>query len=284
MENSAHPKHTLDEIALFNRERWNELAQAGVQYSLPALDLDAAAARRMVDPHAMLGPLAGKQVLCLAAGGGQQSAAFALLGAHVTVLELSEVQLERDLLAARHYGHDVRCELGDMRDLSRFSVASFDVVWQAHSLNFVPDAPAVFAQVAQVLNDGGLYRLECTNPFVHGTCIHGDWENSWTGQGYLLASPYADGEVLASDPRWKVETGDRTQQIAGPREFRHTLGTLINGLIAAGLQIRGFWEDVAGDPAAAPGTWLHFKTVGAPWLTLLSQKQWTADEAQSQPA
>ena len=39
-------------------------------------------------------------VLCLAAGGGQQSVAFALLGANVTVFDLSETQLEHDRLAA----------------------------------------------------------------------------------------------------------------------------------------------------------------------------------------
>lgn len=259
----------IDEIVAFNRDRWNELAIGGVEYSLPALKLDQAAAQQMIDPQSALGEVADKSVLCLAAGGGQQSAAFSLLGAAVTVLDLSAVQLERDVLAARHYGYDVRCELGDMRDLSRFLGATFDVVWQAHSLNFVPDTGTVFAQVAHVLRPGGLYRLECTNPFIHGT-----WESSWTGKGDLLAAPYADGEILTSDSHWKVvDEQGVARQIVGPREFRHTLGTLINGLIAAHLQIRGLWEDTNGDAAAQPGSWQHFKTIGAPWITILAQKE-----------
>ena len=44
----------------------------------------------------LIDKIAGKGVLCLAGGGGQQSAAFALLGAKVTVLDFSETQLERD--------------------------------------------------------------------------------------------------------------------------------------------------------------------------------------------
>ena len=39
-------------------------------------------------------------------------------GSNVTVLDLSETQLERDRLAASHYGHSIVTEQGDMRDLS----------------------------------------------------------------------------------------------------------------------------------------------------------------------
>ena len=176
----------VDDIAATNRDRWNALANAGIGFSVSALDLNEQSAREMVDPERILGDLRGQDVLCLAAGGGQQSAAFSLLGARATVLELSEVQLERDRQAAAHYGYTVRCEAGDMRDLSRFPENSFDLAWQAHSLNFVPNPRTVFAQVSHVLRTGGRYRVEFTNPFIHGT-----WDKSWTGTGYLIA-PYAD--------------------------------------------------------------------------------------------
>ncbi|MET0647531.1 MAG: class I SAM-dependent methyltransferase [Pyrinomonadaceae bacterium] len=57
-------------------------------------------------------------MLCLAGGGGRESACFALLGAAVTVFDLSPEQLERDRLAAAHYGTHVETVRGDMRDLS----------------------------------------------------------------------------------------------------------------------------------------------------------------------
>lgn len=56
---------------------------------------------------------AQKKVLCLASGGGQQSVAFALLGADVTVLDISPSQLERDRKAAEHYGIKVHLVQGD---------------------------------------------------------------------------------------------------------------------------------------------------------------------------
>ena len=45
----------MDEIAKHNRERWNGLARAGVQYSRPWTDLDETSARQRVDPLGLLG-------------------------------------------------------------------------------------------------------------------------------------------------------------------------------------------------------------------------------------
>ena len=117
----------MDEIARYNKDRWEELAEANVEFSRPYLDLDPPRARECVDPHGMIGEVDGKDVLCLASGGGQQSAAFGVLGANVTVLDLSETQLQRDRQAAAHHGRRIETVQGDMRDLSRFGDASFDV-------------------------------------------------------------------------------------------------------------------------------------------------------------
>ena len=86
----------IDEIAQYNIERWKALTKANALFTRPYLNLDAASARAKIDPEGRLGEITGKDVLCLAGGGGQQSAAFALLGANVTVVDLSEEQLHRD--------------------------------------------------------------------------------------------------------------------------------------------------------------------------------------------
>ena len=76
---------SFDPLAEFNRQRWNELAEAGIEFSRPMLDLDPAAARRFLDPYGVMGDVSGTRVLCLAGGGGQQSIAFTVLGAQATV-------------------------------------------------------------------------------------------------------------------------------------------------------------------------------------------------------
>ena len=253
----------MDELARYNKQRWEELASAGVMYSRPLLNLDLGSARRLVDAEGIAGEIEGKDVLCLAGGGGQQSAAFAILRANITVLDLSETQLDRDKQVSAHYNLAIETVQGDMRDLSRFDSDAFDIVWHAHSLNFVPDARGVFREVARVIRPGGLYRVHCANPFVHGV------SDTWSGEAYLLKLPYDDGlEVDLDDPYWEFEgTDGEPKRIMGPREFRHSLSSLVNGLIEQRFAILGVWEGSRDEPNPEPGTWEHFKSIAPPWLT-----------------
>jgi hypothetical protein len=104
----------LDDIAITNRQHWEWAVRKGAGCTVPWLDADAALLRvyangqlspvpgpylRMYPAHVLRG-VQDKDVLCLASGGGQQSVAFGLLGARVTVLDLTEGQLEGDRKAA----------------------------------------------------------------------------------------------------------------------------------------------------------------------------------------
>jgi ubiquinone/menaquinone biosynthesis C-methylase UbiE len=253
----------MDEVARYNRARWRALAQAGAVFTRPVWDLDPPAAQRLVDPEGRLGALAGRRVLCLAGGGGQQAPAFALLGAQVTVVDLSADQLQRDQAVAAHYGLSLTTIEGDMRDLAMLAGAGFDLVWHPYSLNFVPDARAVFREVARVLRPGGQYYVMCANPFAGGLGTH-----AWNGTGYTLQDPYIDGAVTTyPDEEW-VYDHSAAPAVPPPREYRHTLSTLVNGLADHGFVLRHLAEHTEpSGPGAAPGTWDHFTTVAPPWLS-----------------
>ncbi len=149
---------------VLNKERWEELSKSDVKFSRPRLDLDTNSARQMIDPEGQLRTIKDTRVLCLAASGGQQSAAFELLGATVTVFDLSENQLAKDRQAAQHDGIHVETVQGDMQDLSAFPPDSFDVVWLAHLINFVPSATTVISEMSRVCRPTGRVRLNFTNP------------------------------------------------------------------------------------------------------------------------
>lgn len=258
----------MDEIAGYNIQRWKALVRVNALFTRPDWNLDAASARAKLDPEGRLGEIAGKAVLCLAGGGGQQSAAFALLGARVTVLDLSEEQLQGDRQAANHYKVSIQTQQGDMRDLSRFPAHSFDLVWQPYSLNFVPEARQVFREVAQVLRPGGRYQFSCANPFVSGLMA-----SDWTGDGYPLKHPYQEGAVVSyPDPIWVAES---REAVPWTREYRHTLSALINGLIGQDFVIQHVsdYTDFHPDPAATPGTWDHFTAIVPPWLNFWAAYQ-----------
>ena len=261
----------MDDVAQFNRQRWQALADANALFTRPALNLDVESARARVDPDHWLGKLAGQRVLCLGGGGGQQSAAFALLGAQVTVVDLSGAQLERDRAVAAHYGIPIETVEADMRDLSMLAAGAFDLVCQPYSINFVPDARIVFEQVARVLKPGGRYWLQFANPFTLGV-----QPGDWTGSGYPLSQQYVDGAGLTSeDATWvyRQREDGGMPAIPPPREYRHTLSTVVNGLADLGFTIHRLSDqsNIYPDLSATPGTWDHFVAIAPPWLVVLCE-------------
>lgn len=226
----------FDDIARSNRELWQSWAADNDQYTKPWLELD----RSILDdyiggrlevlprpymyiyPRTVLEGVAGKKVLCLATGGGQQSAVFGLLAADVTVLDLTDEQLAADREAATHHGYNVTTIQGDMRDLSTFGDATFDLIYQAISIVFVPDVREVYREVHRVLKPGGRYRIgHClaATQVVDDTTVCDD--------GYIVKGVYRGGEIEDADGR----------------EFRHHLSDMFNGLCELGFRIDGVWED-----------------------------------------
>jgi SAM-dependent methyltransferase len=253
----------MDTINKTNRQRWNALANANVEYSKPFLDYTPQKAAEYVYRYNVLREVSGNTVLCLASGGGQDSVAFGLLGADVTVLDISDVQLERDRRGAAHHGLHTKTIQGDMRDLSVFSEDAFDVVWQPYSINFVPSVEPVFEEVARVLKPGGVYYVSFANPFVHAID-----DEAWDGTAYPIFRPYIDGEDLTHYfPHWDVDQPDGEKiKLASPHEFRHTLSTVLNTLAKNGFIFLHLQEWVQPGENPEPGSWTHFTQVAPPWF------------------
>ncbi len=240
----------MDEIARTNRETFAREKREGKPWTIPWLDLGVAAFKACRDgtsdalpepfgndpvDRMMMSGVNGKRVLCLAGGGGQQSAVFSLLGAQVTVFDLTPEQLEGDAHAAAHYGYPVSLIQGDMRDLSSLPAGHFEHVYQPISTLYVPDLREVYAGVWRVLKPGGLYSSDYTFPLL---CLANHIE--WDGQAYRLqvASPYRRGTVLENEAS---EVSLSQGSFIG--EFHHLLSDILNGLIETGFTLKGVWEN-----------------------------------------
>ncbi len=264
-----------------NEKTWNTLSQQGVLCSRPKLDLTPETAYTYLNKKEFYTEsLAGKNVLCLACGGGQQSIAFALLDAKVTVVDFSAEQLKKDQLAAQHYDQQIQIIQADMRDLSFSEDGVFDIVYQPYSINYVPSIEKVWDEVVRVLSPQGLYDLMFHNPYIHGSWKDGCWGNEWKseelweGKGYPIWQPYQDGyPVQTADPHWNFSYQDEDIRIPSPQEYRHTLSTIINGLINRGMEILRIEEETADFGDYKPGTWEHYKSCAPPWIYLLSKKK-----------
>jgi len=253
----------MDHIIAHNRERWNALAHANVMHSVPYLQFTREDAIAYVSVHGVLPDVAGKRVLCLANGGGQASVAFGLLGAEITVLDLSDVQLERDREAARHHGFPVQTVQGDMRDLSMFAENHFDIVWQPYSLNYSPTVEPVFREVARVLKPEGIYQVTFANPFAQALD-----DDSWDGTGYRLRGLCLDGEDISHySPVWEVAQPDgSTIAVDRPHEFRHNLSTVLNTLARNGFILLYLEEWTRQADPLVPGSWAHFTQAAPLWF------------------
>lgn len=247
-----------DEIAAVNGRHWDKMVEEGCGFTQPWLDLNRELIRQyaggeldsvpdtLLDmyPASVLTGVEGKDVLCLASGGGQQSAVFGILGARVTVVDLVERQLDGDRRAAAHYGYEVTTIRADMRDLSCIDDESLDLVYQAPSMCYIPDVREVYRGVARALRRGGVYRTEVSNPATEFV----DW-NSWDGQGYRITMPYAE----------RVERPAEGEE--GSIQFRHYMRDIFNGLLDVGLSIRQVEDSPCydrHDAQAEPGTWCHW--------------------------
>jgi SAM-dependent methyltransferase len=213
---------------------------------------------------------AGKDVLCLANGGGQQSVAFSMLGYRVSVLDLSELQLERDRAAAEHYGYEVATVHGDMRDLSAFQDASFDLVYQNVSIVFVPDVRPVYREVARVLRPGGYYEVWHCNPATFAVELANPTAG-WDGVGYRI-SESSRAKVVRRDSAGQEMFGEGEPT----GEYVHPLADIFNGLVESGLVIEGISEecDESGhfDEPLERGSELHKRSIVPLYFGVLARK------------
>ncbi len=240
------------DILAHNRAAWDREVEKKNVWTIPVSPEVIADARRgkwsvlltetKPVPRAWFGELAGKDVLCLASGGGQQGPVLAAAGAHVTVLDLSPRQLASDRRVAQREGLELRTVEGDMADLSAFADESFDLVFHPPSNNFGPDVLPVWKEAARVLRHGGALLAGFLNPVEY--CF--DRRQADMGVFEMrFAVPYSDTRDISEQERVALFGFE------APLEFSHTLAELIGGQMEAGLLLTGLYEDYRkGDPIA----------------------------------
>jgi len=189
-------------------------------------------------PETWFPDLKGRDVLCLASGGGQQGPILAAAGADVTVFDNSPKQLAQDRFVAERDKLEIATIEGDMADLSAFPDESFDLIVHPVSNCFAPAVRPVWVESFRVLRPGGALLSGFNNPAVYL------FDYELYGQGILEVKhtlPYSDAASLSAEEKQRyLEEGEFL-------EFSHTLENQIGGQIDAGFLIAGFYQDVCGE-------------------------------------
>ncbi|EEK78494.1 class I SAM-dependent methyltransferase [Bacillus cereus] len=181
--------------------------------------------------------LEGLKILCLASGGGQQAPVLAAAGADVTVTDISKKQLEQDEKVAERDGLNLKTVQGDMSDLSDFEDESFDIVVNPVSNLFVKDVHLVWNEISRVLKNKGILISGFTNPLL--------WifDDNQERNGILDVKHSIPSSTLDYLPEDEVQDYINSNQTI---EYAHTLEDQIQGQVAAGFVITGFYEDDFG--------------------------------------
>ena len=185
-------------------------------------------------PDEWFGDLAGKDLLCLASGGGQQAPILAAAGANVTSFDNSNQQLNQDSFVAERDGLSIRIEQGDAADLSRFPDDSFDLIFNPCSNVFMPDLKPIWNECYRILRRGGSLLTGFVKPELF---IFDQYERERGNLVVRHSLPYSDEGSLDAN-----ELGEKINALE-PLEFGHTLEDQIGLQTAAGFHIVGLYED-----------------------------------------
>lgn len=241
-----------DMIAAHNRAAWDLQVEKGNRATIPVDPSEIEATRQrglflsLTDsrcvPQSWIADVAGKEVLCLGCGGGQQVPLLGAAGARVTSLDNSPRQLDHDRAVGEAHGIEIRCILGDFRNLEMLRDSVFDYVILGLALQFVPNPTQVWVEASRVLRPGGHLIGAIVNPH----CYVLDWQAYQAGELTLRHSlPYSDLSSISEQERTDLFAGD------DPIEFGHTLEALLGGLTQHGFLMRGFFEDIAKEELTA---------------------------------
>ena len=166
----------------------------------------------------LLGPLAGRRVLEVGAGGAQGARWVAQQGADVVALDLSHAMLRH----AHGRSPAVALVQADAGALP-FAADGFDVAFSAYgAVPFVADVVGVFAEVARVLRPGGRWVFSVTHP------VRWAFADDPGPEGLVADRPYFDRR-----PYVEREGSGRATYV----EHHRTLGDTVRALVGAGLRV-----------------------------------------------
>jgi SAM-dependent methyltransferase len=254
------------EVFRTNRQVYDSMAAAGDPLCRPAKEDELADPLGTVDAAGWLGPsIAGRRVLCLAAGGGRQSSLYCAAGAEVTVVDLSGAMLELDRRVAAERGLQLRLLQTSMDNLSMLREGEFDIVVHPVSTCYLPAIGKVYSEVARVLRPGGLYISQHKQPSSLQTSV-----DPLPQGGYHLQHRYSRNAAVPP-PDANSRMGRRLRE-SGAIEFLHRWEQLIGGMCRAGFVIEDLVEPMHTRDDAPRGSFADRASYVAPYVRIKARR------------
>jgi 2-polyprenyl-3-methyl-5-hydroxy-6-metoxy-1,4-benzoquinol methylase len=185
-----------------------------------------------------IGNVEGKRVLNLLGSKGNKAVCFALLGAEVTVVDISSENKRYAMELAEAAGVSLTYIVKDVLELGEEKMSPFDIViLEMGVLHYFVDLHPLFRKVSKLMNETGIFIVRDYHPFVSKTMrvINGETvlEGDYFSEGYVEVD-VAYSALLPETVQNKLEKNVIRQW---------TLSEIVNALINSNLKIRNMKED-----------------------------------------
>jgi len=170
------------------------------------------------------------KILGLASGGGQQMPIFSALGANCTVLDYSEMQLQKEKEVAERENYKIEIVRADMTKPLPFENESFDLIFHPVSNSYIEDVLPVWKECYRVLKKGGILLAGFANEINY---IFDEDETTITYK--LPFNPLKDKQLYEDSIKndWGIQ-------------FSHTIEEQIGGQLKAGFLLTDIYHDTNG--------------------------------------
>lgn len=167
------------------------------------------------------------KILGLASGGGQQMPIFSALGAHCTVIDYSEKQLQSEKEVAERENYKIEIVRADITKPLPFVNESFDLIFHPVSNCYIENILPIWQECHRVLKKNGILLAGFDNSFNYL------FDEDETTLAYKLPfNPLKDQELYqrSLEKDWGIQ-------------FSHTIEEQIGGQLKAGFVLTDIYQD-----------------------------------------
>ena len=187
---------------------------------------------------ALIGDVAGKNILDLGCGAGEHDKKLIEKGAsHVLGIDISQKMIE--LAIKENSDERIEYKIMSMNDIDKLD-NKFDMVVSSLAIHYIEDYDSLCKKVYNLLNDGGEFVFSYGHPMDSAVILDG-LEHRYViinNKKYFLISDYNNEGKRKSN--WIVD---------GVETYHRNMSHLVNGLIDAGFIIERLNESYATDEA-----------------------------------
>jgi SAM-dependent methyltransferase len=261
-----------------NRDKWNSVVD--VHARAPSYNLDGFRRGDNVLFSLELGEVGdvrGKSLLHLQCHFGLDTMSWARLGATVTGLDISDRAIDLARKLSAELSIPAKFVLGNIYDAPSLIDGRFDVVFQSYgAICWLPDMRRWAEVIAHFVKPGGFFYIADLHPFASIFAAGSEvselrMDASYFRQDAIIDEPGPD----YADPNHFVEHR--------PYEWIHSVASIVNSLIDAGLTIEFFhehrdcvWKIFPYAKQRAGGTW-HVEGDPIPLIFSLRARKPTSD-------